>query len=131
MASGWRLAFGLMALGGLSAGAAEQRAASPAARRFAASSTPVRGSEAEEALQGQVAARLFDLEKGARPTCTPKLLNAKVVEPEGNGAWVERWFVKGCLQILPYRVAFTPDRAGAGTVFTVAADAGSHGAPSR
>ena len=131
MARGWRLAIGLMLLGGLSAGAAGESAPSEEAMRFATSATPVRGSEAEEDLQVQVAARLFEMERASRPTCTPKLLNAKLVDPEEDGAWTERWFVRGCQQILPYRVAFEPDERGAGTTFTAMADGGTYGAPSR
>jgi len=119
-------------LGGLSAGAAEKGGTpSEEAIRFAEAAVPVRGSEADEDLQVEVAARLFEMEQASRPTCTPKLLNAKLVAPEEDGTWVERWFVRGCQQILPYRVTFEPDERGAGTAFTAAADVGLHGAPSR
>ena len=148
MGISWLLVLGLVVGGGLPAGAAsldsardavlsevertaEEAPPSEEARRFAESVTPVKGSEADEGLQVQVAARLFEMEHASRPTCTPRLLQTTLVEPEEGGAWTERWFVKGCQRILPYRVTFEPDETGAGTAFTAMADIGRHGVPSR
>ena len=126
---GWLLACGMMLLGGLSAGAAEEEAPSEEAVRFAEAAVPVKGSEADQALQVQAAARVFDVEHTSRPTCTPRLLNAKLIEPEEDGAWAERWFVRECNQVLPYRVAFAPDPESGSTAFTAMADVGVYGAP--
>jgi len=117
-------------LGSLPATAAEEQAPSEDALDFAEAAVPVDGSEAEDALQVQVAAQLFTMEQGSRPTCKPKLLNARVIEPERHDAWVERWLVRGCLEILPYRVAFAPDPQSGAVAFTVTEDVGTHGAPS-
>mgnify|MGYP001571686333 FL=1 len=120
---------GVMLLGGLSVGAAEEEAPSEEAIHFAEAAVPVKGSEADKALQVQVAARVFDMEHTSRPTCKPKLLNAKIIEPEEDGAWAERWFVRGCNQVLPYRVAFAPDPESGSITFTAMADVGVYGAP--
>ena len=120
---------GMMLAGGLSVSAAEEGAPSEEAIRFTEASVPVKGSEADKALQVQVAARVFDMEHTSRPTCRPKLLNAEIIEPEEDGAWAERWFVRGCNQVLPYRVAFAPDPESGSTAFTAMADVGVYGAP--
>ncbi|MBI2105082.1 MAG: hypothetical protein HYT90_05875 [Candidatus Omnitrophica bacterium] len=126
------LALSLM-LGGLAEGAAEEQTPPPppteGALEFAEAAVPVKGSEADKDLQARVAARLFDMDQASRPTCKPKLLPVKTLEPKRRGAWIERWFVRGCEQVLPYRVAFEPDDAGTGTTFTAMADVGAHGTP--
>ena len=124
------LAIGLVLPGHLPARAEEAYTPSEEALRFAEVAVPAKGSEAGEDLQGQVAARLFDMERASRPTCKPRLLNAKVVEPEEDGAWAERWFVRGCNQVMPYRVAFAPDPKAGHLTFTAMADVGPYGAPS-
>jgi len=120
-------------LGGLAAGAAEEKTPPPPpsedALDFAEAAVPVDGSEADEDLQLQVAVRLFDMDQASRPMCRPRLLSARELEPERKGALVERWFVKSCGQIFPYRVVFAPNPASGDTTFTAKLDTGPYGMP--
>ena len=94
--------------------------------------TRIRGSKARRVLQREVAAELFRLEQVARPACTPTLLNAKTKTPSLRGPWTERWFVRGCQQIVPYQVVFTPDPdAETGVTFAVSQEATDYGSPTR
>jgi hypothetical protein len=96
-------------------------------------------SKAAREMRTQILDEIFAQEMAVRPNCEPKLMSTRVLEERGIGRWSERWFIRTCLERIPYRITVAPeppvkDKTGktikaAGPGFTVAPDLGTHGFP--